>query len=165
MEKNKMAIGFAKDGAIVFKNSDMGFSEAISRVYNFDTEMFSFTIKMNKNKPNSFQRTYLREIDGNFKNAAMNIEIPFIENDGILEIDRPRGEEKVTIYECENGDYFLTYKEEFTKPYIKTYECFINFHIFSILKKVKNMYKIGTTEVFSVDQVEEFFAKSKLHKM
>lgn len=159
-----MALGFAKDGNIVFKNSDMCFSEAISRVTNLDMDMFSFTVKLNKNKPNSFQRSYSPEISGNLKNPSMGIEISFIENNGILEFNRNLGENKINIFECENGEYFLTYNEEFTKSYVKKYDFGINFHVFSVLKKVKNMYKIGSKEVFSVDQVEDFFAKSKLNQ-
>lgn len=164
MTQNKIALGFAKDGAIVFKNSDMSFSDKISRVYDFEAEMFSFTVKLNKNQPTSFYRTYFPKITGNFRNPGMNINIPFIEKNGVVTIDKAKGEDKVTIFECENGDYFLTYKEEFTKPYVKKYDLTLSFHVFSVLKKVKNMYKIGSKEVFSVDQVEDFFAKSKLNQ-
>lgn len=164
MKKNTIALGFAKNGAIVFKNTQAKFTDQISRVYDFETEMFSFTVKLNKNKPTSFYKTYFPEITGILRNKGMNISIPFVEKNDVLTMKKHNNRNEVTIFECENGEYFLTYKEEFTKPYVKKYDLTLRFHFISVLKKVKNMYKIGSKEVFSVDQVEEFFAKSKLYQ-
>lgn len=162
---SNIQLGFAMNGEVVFKNSDMVFTESVARVCDLD-EMFSFTVKLNKNKPSSFLKTYCKEISGTLRNPKMDISIDFIETEEGLTFPKSKhGEDSISIYECENGEFFLTYKEDFSGKYLRRYDLKINFNIFSVLKKTGNFYKIGTKEVFSVDEIENFFGKSIPNKV
>jgi len=158
------SIGFTK-GVYVYKHSGMGFSDKIDRVYDLEeNEELTFTAKLRINQPTSFMQTYFQDIEGVLKNSSYGLEFMFKRENGVIVPESVKGDQEVTIYELNDGSFICTYKQNYSGEYKRKHIVTTSFHFFKELKLKNDFYRLGNIKVFSKDQMEDFFKKSKLNE-
>lgn len=154
-----LKIGIADDGVVLLNNTIREFTDRV--LMERAIEEFPFTVKLNKNKPSSFVRTYFRNVAFVLSNSSLNINLHCNDEVELIGGDQYTDSDKYfNVYELEDGTYICSYLEEYSKPYVRVFKAPYRAEIFQILKLKKDSYYAGNVKILSKEQLRNLFANS-----